>query len=69
MLTVSASRVGTVFGTHSVLIDSDTDTMELKHTAKGRLGFAEGALAAAEWIIGKEGYFTLEDMIHDITST
>jgi 4-hydroxy-tetrahydrodipicolinate reductase len=65
-LYLTAARIGTVFGEHMVTADSAADEIRLLHRAKGRRGFAEGALAAAEWLQGKNGYFTLEDMIHDI---
>jgi 4-hydroxy-tetrahydrodipicolinate reductase len=60
---ISSSRVGHVQGTHSVLFDSETDSIELLHTAKNRSGFARGALVAAEWIRGKKGVFTMRDVI------
>ena len=65
-LQVSASRVGAVPGTHSIIIDSAADTIQLTHTARGRMGFAQGALQAAEWIIGKRGFFSITDMIDEI---
>ncbi|MBE0644729.1 MAG: 4-hydroxy-tetrahydrodipicolinate reductase [Bacteroidetes bacterium] len=66
-LYVTSARVGTVFGDHHLLIDSEADSIELTHRAKGRRGFAEGALLAAQWICDKHGMFTLEDMFDDIT--
>lgn len=48
-------RVGAVPGTHAVLFDSAFDTIELKHTARTREGFAEGAAIACEWIAGRKG--------------
>ncbi len=68
-LHISSLRVGHVFGEHHMLIDSEADSMELIHRAKGRRGMAEGALLAAQWICDKHGMFTLEDLIHDITKT
>ncbi len=67
-LYISASRIGHVFGEHQITADSEADSITLTHRAKGRLGFADGALTAAQWIIGKHGIFTLEDMIHDLTT-
>ncbi|MDD8016874.1 MAG: 4-hydroxy-tetrahydrodipicolinate reductase [Bacteroidota bacterium] len=64
-LLVSSSRVGTVFGTHSVLFNSLADDIELTHRAHNRKGFALGAVLAAEWIQGKKGVFTVEDMIFE----
>ena len=62
-LHVSAVRGGTIPGTHSVLFDSDFDTIELKHTARSRKGFALGAVLAAEWIHNKKGFFSVQDMM------
>jgi len=67
-LTISSARIGSVFGTHNVCADSEVDSIELTHTDKGRRGLAEGALTAAQWLVGKQGFFTLEDMIDDITT-
>ncbi len=61
-LHVSSTRVGSVPGTHIVGFDSSVDTIELKHTARNRAGFALGALYAAEWIQGKKGVFTMQDI-------
>ncbi len=62
-LHVTSTRVGAVTGRHSVLFDSDCDTIELVHTAKNRTGFAVGAIVAAEWLKGKKGFFTMRDVI------
>lgn len=66
-LYITSTRVGSVFGDHHILIDSEADSLEFRHHAKGRRGFAEGALIAAQWIRDKHGMFTLEDLLHDIT--
>jgi 4-hydroxy-tetrahydrodipicolinate reductase len=60
---ISSLRVGHVQGKHSVVFDSETDSIELVHSAKNRSGFARGALVAAEWINGKRGVFTMRDVI------
>ncbi|MEJ2541545.1 MAG: dihydrodipicolinate reductase C-terminal domain-containing protein [Gemmatimonadota bacterium] len=65
VLRVSASRVGSVPGTHEVVLDGPDDQILLRHTARSRRGFARGALAAAEWIQGRQGLFTLDDMLRD----
>jgi 4-hydroxy-tetrahydrodipicolinate reductase len=65
-LHVSSSRAGAVVGTHTVTFDSAADSIELKHTAKNRTGFALGALLAAEWVQGKKGMFTMADVIDDL---
>lgn len=65
-LQVTSSRVGSVVGNHTVLFDSDADTIEIMHTAKNRRGFALGSLLAAQWIIGKKGVFTMKDVMATI---
>ena len=65
-LHISSMRGGSIPGTHSVMFDSEFDTIELKHTARNRLGFATGAVIAAEWIKGKKGLFTEADMMNQL---
>lgn len=65
-LQISSTRVGAVPGTHRVFIDSPEDSIELVHTARGRAGFAAGALKGAEWLLGKKGFFSIEDMLADL---
>lgn len=60
---IEAKRSGTVPGTHIVTYNSAVDAIEIKHTAHNREGFALGALIAAEWIIGKQGIFTMKDVL------
>lgn len=60
---VSSVRAGFFPGTHTVGFDSPVDTLTLEHTARSREGFARGALLAAEWIQGKKGFFTFEQVI------
>ena len=64
-LHVTASRVGSVFGEHTVYLDSPFDRITLAHQAKNRQGFAFGALKAAEWLPGRKGLFTLDDLLAD----
>ncbi|WP_047419813.1 4-hydroxy-tetrahydrodipicolinate reductase [Cellulophaga sp. Hel_I_12] len=64
ILPITALREGDVPGTHSIRYTSPVDTIEIKHTAHNREGFALGALTAAEWIIGKHGVFTMKDVLH-----
>jgi 4-hydroxy-tetrahydrodipicolinate reductase len=52
---VVSHRVGEVAGEHVVTATSDSDTLELKHVARNRRGFALGAVRAAEWLAGKSG--------------
>jgi 4-hydroxy-tetrahydrodipicolinate reductase len=64
ILPITALREGDVPGTHSIRYASPVDTIEIKHTAHNRKGFALGALTAAEWIVGKHGVFTMKDVLH-----
>ncbi|HXB67217.1 MAG TPA: dihydrodipicolinate reductase C-terminal domain-containing protein [Candidatus Acidoferrales bacterium] len=54
---VSSNRAGAHPGTHEIGFDSAADTITLRHTARSREGFARGALKAAQWVIGKRGYY------------
>jgi 4-hydroxy-tetrahydrodipicolinate reductase len=65
-LHVSSTRGGEITGTHSVYIDSLSDTIEIKHEAKNRSGFAIGSLTAASWIKGKSGFYEFNDVIDSI---
>lgn len=62
-LIIKAEREGEVPGTHIVKYESDIDQITIEHEAKGRTGFALGAVMAAEWIVGKHGVFTMKDML------
>ena len=64
-LHVTSQRVGRVLGEHTVTLDSDVDQIEIVHTAKSRRAFALGAVRAAEWVRGRQGLFTLDDMIEE----
>ena len=61
---IEAKRIPDVPGTHTVWYSSEVDTIEIKHTAHNRKGFALGAVIAAEWIIGKTGVFTMKDVLN-----
>jgi 4-hydroxy-tetrahydrodipicolinate reductase len=50
-------------GTHTIGFDSASDTIELIHTARDRRGFAGGAIAAAEWLPGRVGWFSMADVL------
>lgn len=60
---IIAKREDGVAGTHSVYYTSAEDTIELKHTAHSRKGFALGAVLATEWVQGKKGFFEMKDML------
>jgi 4-hydroxy-tetrahydrodipicolinate reductase len=61
-LQVSSVRAGHIAGVHSVTFDSEADFIELKHVARNRAGFARGARAAARWVRGRKGVFTMDDV-------
>ena len=60
---MSSTRAGNIPGTHTIGFDSPSDTIELTHTARDRRGFATGALAAARWIQGRQGWFSMQDVL------
>ena len=60
---VSSTRVGAVPGTHTVGFDGPSETIELTHTVRDRAVFARGALTAAKWLIGKQGWFSIRDLL------
>ncbi len=60
---ITAKRIGDVPGTHSVTYHSEVDEIQLQHTAYNRKGFALGAVVAAEWLAGKQGIFTMKDVL------
>ncbi|HEV8657882.1 MAG TPA: dihydrodipicolinate reductase C-terminal domain-containing protein [Thermoanaerobaculia bacterium] len=60
---VVASRVGSEFGFHTLFFDSPDDLVEISHRARGREGFARGALMAAEMVRGRKGLIRFEEMV------
>ncbi len=62
----SSTRAGYIPGTHRVGFDSEADQILLTHTARSRQGFANGALLAAHWIIGRTGVFEFAEVIDEI---
>lgn len=62
-LSILSKRIEKVPGTHTISYTSEVDTIEIKHTAHSRQGFAEGAVVAAEWLAGKKGVFGMDDML------
>jgi len=65
----SSTRAGYIPGTHRVGFDSEADQILLTHTARSRQGFANGALLAAHWIIGRTGVFEFSEMIEEIINS
>ena len=68
-LPVYHRREGEVPGIHTLVWESEVDSIIMTHDAKNRLGFARGAVSAAEWLAGKQGFFTIGDFLSDLTST
>ncbi|MFN3445018.1 MAG: 4-hydroxy-tetrahydrodipicolinate reductase [Bacteroidia bacterium] len=63
-LLIESKRVADVTGDHFVKYESVIDGIEIRHVAKSRYGFAKGAVMAAEWLIGKKGIYTMEDILN-----
>ena len=62
-IVVTSLREGAVPGTHTVTYESDDDRIELKHTIKNRRTLAQGAVVAAEFLCGKKGVYTMDDLL------
>jgi len=62
---MSSTRVGAVPGTHTVGFDGPSETIEFTHTVRDRAVFARGALAGAKWLVGKQGWFSIRDLLGD----
>lgn len=60
---ICSVREGEVPGIHTVIYESDVDTISITHDAKSRMGFALGAVIAAEFTCGKKGFLTMQDML------
>lgn len=67
-ISVSSTRAGNIPGTHRVGFDGAADQVLLEHTARSREGFAAGAILAAEWIVGKKGFYEFTDIMDDLLS-
>ncbi|PIB38809.1 4-hydroxy-tetrahydrodipicolinate reductase [Maribacter sp. 4G9] len=63
-LKIASKRIGDTPGTHIIDYTSGVDSIEIKHTAHNREGFALGAVIAAEWILGRTGVFTIKDVLN-----
>ncbi|SHJ42583.1 dihydrodipicolinate reductase [Reichenbachiella agariperforans] len=60
---IVSERIENVPGTHDVTYESEVDTIKISHVAHSRKGFAMGAVLAAEWLHGKEGVFSMNDLL------
>jgi 4-hydroxy-tetrahydrodipicolinate reductase len=65
-LEITSFREGEVVGMHEVVLDSAADTIYVCHDAKSRRGFAEGAVRAAEWLVGKKGFYDFKDVWREL---
>ncbi len=63
---IAATRAGNIPGTHRVGFDGPADQILLEHTARSREGFAAGAILAAEWIVGKKGFYEFTDVMDEV---
>lgn len=60
---IASTRAGSIPGTHTVGFDAPAETLTLTHTARDRTAFARGALEAARWVQGRQGWFTMRDVL------
>ena len=60
---IVSKREADVSGTHSIIYESDIDTIKIKHVAKNRIGFAQGAVLAAEFLQHKKGVYSMKDLL------
>lgn len=65
-LLINHIRHAEVSGIHRVVWESDVDSISLEHSAKSRAGFALGAVMAAEWLKGREGFHSIDEMMNEI---
>lgn len=68
-ISVAATRAGNIPGTHRVGFDAAADQILLEHTARSREGFASGAVLAAEWIAGKQGFYEFTDIVDEVLAS
>ena len=66
---ISSIRTGSVPGTHELLLDSESEQLSITHTVRDRAVFAAGALAAADWLVGKRGVFTMRDFLYGVSDS
>lgn len=64
-LPTSSTRAGYFPGKHTLGFDSEADTLEIVHTARTRAGFADGAVIAAKWILGRKGFYEFSQIIDE----
>jgi 4-hydroxy-tetrahydrodipicolinate reductase len=67
-IAITSVRVGSVPGTHEIVFDAPFEQVRLTHEARDRRVFAEGALVAARWLVGRQGVFTMQDVLSSSSS-
>ncbi len=65
---IESVRTGAVPGTHELIFDSKPEQLRITHDVRDRSVFAGGALAAADWLVGKRGVFTMRDFLSGVGS-
>jgi 4-hydroxy-tetrahydrodipicolinate reductase len=65
---VTSVRTGSVPGTHELVFDAPFEQIRLVHEARDRRVFADGALLAARWLIGRKGVFGMNDLLDSLLS-
>ena len=60
---VAATRAGSIPGTHTIGFDGPSETITLTHAVRDRGTFARGALVAAQWVRGRQGWYTMHDVL------
>jgi len=60
---ITSVRTGHVPGTHELILDAPFEQIRLIHAARDRRVFADGALRAAAWLVGRRGVFTMRDVL------
>lgn len=69
LVPITSVRTGSVPGTHELIFDAPFEQVRLTHETRDRRVFAEGALVAARWLVGRQGVYTMQDVITASTST
>jgi len=65
-LPIASTRAGNIPGTHRLGFDGPADQVLIQHMARSREGFAEGAIRAGEWIVGKKGFYGFQEVLEQI---
>lgn len=63
---LASVRGGSIPGTHELIFDSEADTITLTHSARSRIGFAKGAVTAAQFLLNKKGFFNIDDLMTNL---